>query len=117
MYVCKIEYKPKNTITKRENYFKVCSSTYTYVDTIHRGHLDPQKNECLNQGDQIVRIFAHWAIVYFGQFLENYRGNTNFWSPIFYGKSYALILTKMGRAIFWAMFSQAQPVLKAKLPP
>jgi hypothetical protein len=61
-----------------------------------------------------VRIFAHWAIVYFGQFLENYRGNTNFWSPIFYGKSYALILTKMGRAIFWAMFSQALPVLKSK---
>jgi hypothetical protein len=22
------------------------------------------------QGDQIGRIFAHWAIIYFGQFLE-----------------------------------------------
>jgi hypothetical protein len=26
----------------------------------------------LEQGDQIVRIFAQWVIVYFGQFPENY---------------------------------------------
>jgi hypothetical protein len=31
----------------------------------------------LKQGDQIGRIFAHWAIVSFGQFFENYK-NPNF---------------------------------------
>jgi hypothetical protein len=31
-------------------------------------------------------MFAHWAIVYFKQFLENY--------------------TKMGWVVFWAIFSQ-----------
>jgi hypothetical protein len=30
------------------------------------------------QGDQIGRIFAQWVIVYFGQFLENYRSSPNF---------------------------------------
>jgi hypothetical protein len=30
------------------------------------------------QGDQIGRIFAHWAIVYFGQCFENYSSSANF---------------------------------------
>jgi hypothetical protein len=30
------------------------------------------------QSDQMGRVFAHWAIFCFGQFLENYRS-----SPIF----------------------------------
>jgi hypothetical protein len=25
-----------------------------------------------DQGDQIGRVFAYWALVYFGQFSENY---------------------------------------------
>jgi hypothetical protein len=31
----------------------------------------------LRQGDRIVRIFAYWAIDYFGQFFENYRISTH----------------------------------------
>jgi hypothetical protein len=27
------------------------------------------------QGDQIGRIFTHWAIVYFGQFFETYKSS------------------------------------------
>jgi hypothetical protein len=50
----------------------------------------------LNQGE-IGRIFAHWAIAYFGQFLENNRSRPIFWSTyFFYGKGYAFILTKIG---------------------
>jgi hypothetical protein len=30
------------------------------------------------QGDQIGRIFTHWAIVYFLQFLGNYRSSLRF---------------------------------------
>jgi hypothetical protein len=30
-----------------------------------------------NQGDQIGRIFAHWAIVFFGQIFENCRSSAN----------------------------------------
>jgi hypothetical protein len=45
-------------------------------------------------GDQIGRIFAHWAIVYFGQVFENYRStqmfvSTNFdkkWLGIHFGR-------------------------------
>jgi hypothetical protein len=29
-----------------------------------------------NQGAQIGRIFAHWALVFFGQFLENYKSSS-----------------------------------------
>jgi sulfur relay (sulfurtransferase) DsrC/TusE family protein len=32
----------------------------------------------LAQGEQIGRIFAHWAIVFFGQFFENYEGSPKF---------------------------------------
>jgi hypothetical protein len=49
-----------------------------------------------NQGDQIGRIFARWAIVYFGQFFENCRSSPNFRAAIFSGKNYALILTYNG---------------------
>jgi hypothetical protein len=31
-----------------------------------------------DQGDQTGRIFAHWAIVYFEQFWENYKSTPNF---------------------------------------
>jgi hypothetical protein len=45
-----------------------------------------------NQGDQIWRIFAYWAILFFGQFYENYTRSSN----LFHGRSYTLILTKSG---------------------
>jgi hypothetical protein len=32
---------------------------------------------CHFQGDQIGRIFAYWAVVYVGQFSENYRSSVN----------------------------------------
>jgi hypothetical protein len=47
-----------------------------------------------NQGDQIGRIFAYWAIVFFGQFIENYRISANSWATFFHSISYALIFTK-----------------------
>jgi hypothetical protein len=31
-----------------------------------------------DQGDKIGKIFAHWAIVDFGEFLENCRSSPNF---------------------------------------
>jgi hypothetical protein len=37
--------------------------------------------EGARQGDQIGRIFAHWAIVVFGQFLVNYRSSPHFLLP------------------------------------
>jgi hypothetical protein len=46
------------------------------------------------QGDQIERIFAHWAIVYLGQLFENYRSSLNFRAVFFHGKSYSLTLTQ-----------------------
>jgi hypothetical protein len=36
-----------------------------------------------SQGDQIGRIFAHWAIVFFGQLNENYRSSANSWATFF----------------------------------
>jgi hypothetical protein len=37
------------------------------------------------QGDQIGRIFAQWVIVFFGQFLENYRSITSIFGYFFHG--------------------------------
>jgi hypothetical protein len=46
------------------------------------------------QGDQIGRIFTHWAIAYFGQFFYSRRClNLGYF---FHDKTYALILTKSG---------------------
>jgi hypothetical protein len=33
-----------------------------------------------NQGDQIGRIFAQWANVYFGQYFEKHKSDPNFWA-------------------------------------
>jgi hypothetical protein len=66
------------------------------------------------QGDQIGRIFAYWAIVFFGQFFENYRRGTNSWATFFHGKSNALILTKIELGLhFGRFFSQAHLVTLA----
>jgi hypothetical protein len=46
------------------------------------------------QGDQIGRIFAHWAIAFVGQFIENYRSSANSWANFFPSTSCVLILTK-----------------------
>jgi hypothetical protein len=32
---------------------------------------------CYGQGDQIGRILAYWAIVFFGQSFENHRSSLN----------------------------------------
>jgi hypothetical protein len=37
-------------------------------------------------GDQIVRIFAYWAILLFGQFLNCIR-SINSWAAFFHGES------------------------------
>jgi hypothetical protein len=41
-----------------------------------------------NQGDQIGRIFADWAAVYFGQFIENFKSYPNYWASIFHDTRY-----------------------------
>jgi hypothetical protein len=49
------------------------------------------------QGDQIGRIFDHWAAVYFGQFFYC-SSSPNFWSTSFHCKSDTYILTINGLA-------------------
>jgi hypothetical protein len=53
---------------------------------------------------------ANWAIVYFRQFSENYRSVAHILGYFFHSASYALILTKVGWAEFWAIFSQTHLV-------
>jgi hypothetical protein len=38
--------------------------------------------QCYGQGDEIGRIFAYWAIVYFDQFFENFKSSPNFWAHV-----------------------------------
>jgi hypothetical protein len=47
-----------------------------------------------DQGDQIGRIFAYWAIVYFEQFIKLHRRSPDIWTAYFHEKSYVLILPK-----------------------
>jgi hypothetical protein len=58
------------------------------------------------QGDQIGRFFAHWVIVYFKPFFENYKRRHNLWRTLFPCKNHTLILTKMGWGAFWAIFNK-----------
>jgi hypothetical protein len=46
---------------------------------------------CLNQGDQIGRIFANWWIVFFGQFSFELQKLPKLLGNFFRGKGYALI--------------------------
>jgi hypothetical protein len=62
------------------------------------------------QGDQIGRIFAHWAIVFFGQLLKITEVAQIFDALLFKGERYKLILRKTGWATFWAIFSQTHLV-------
>jgi hypothetical protein len=57
-----------------------------------------------DQGDQIGRIFAYWAIVYFGQFIENYGSSPDFCAPFSHGNCAKLNLEKLVLATFWAIF-------------
>jgi hypothetical protein len=61
------------------------------------------------QGDQIGRICAYWAYVYYGQFFDNYRSSANFWA-FFHGTNYTSILAKIGWATFWAILSRTHLV-------
>jgi hypothetical protein len=64
----------------------------------------------VNQGDQIGRIFAHWALVVFGQLFENYRSSPYFWA-IFPRKKLCIDFNKKWVwATFWAIFSQTHLV-------
>jgi hypothetical protein len=54
------------------------------------------------QGDQIGRFLAHWAIVYFGPLVAKYRSSPNFWATFFRVKSYATIREKW----FWLHFGR-----------
>jgi hypothetical protein len=57
----------------------------------------------LEQGDQIGRIFAKWAIVYFGYIFKNFSSNPDFRAASFHCKIYLLILTKQW---VWLHFGQ-----------
>jgi hypothetical protein len=46
----------------------------------------------LRQGDQIGRIFAYWAIVYFGQFILNYRSRPNVRTTFFQQKKMHVLI-------------------------
>jgi hypothetical protein len=56
------------------------------------------------QGDQIGRIFADLAIVFFGQLIENYRRSAISWATFFHSTSYELILQKNDCATFLGDF-------------
>jgi hypothetical protein len=60
----------------------------------------------------IGRIFAYWALVYFGQFCENNISIPNFWATCFQYKNNLLILTKngFGYVHFGRFFSQTYMV-------
>jgi hypothetical protein len=55
------------------------------------------------QCDQIGRIFASWAIAFFGHFLK-YKSGPNFGLHFFNHNSCLLISAKMDWARFWAIF-------------
>jgi hypothetical protein len=55
-------------------------------------------------------IFAHWAILLFGQSVENYRRRPTFWPTFFRRLVFISILAKMAWPTFWAIFSQTHLV-------
>jgi hypothetical protein len=58
------------------------------------------------QGDKIGRVFADWAIVYFGLLFENYKSRPNYWATFFHGET----CEKTGWATVWAISSQTHLV-------
>jgi hypothetical protein len=63
-----------------------------------------------DQGDQIGRIFAQSAIVYFGQFFKNYTSSPNVWGTLFQRIDYVLILTINGLGYILGDFLQTHLV-------
>jgi hypothetical protein len=57
-----------------------------------------------DQGDQIGRIFAYWAILFFGQFFLTTEEAQFFGKLFSLVKNIVLFLTKTAQATFWAMF-------------
>jgi hypothetical protein len=51
---------------------------------------------CSGQGDQTVRIFTFWSIVYFEQLFGRLLSIPNLCATIPHGNGYALLLTKHG---------------------
>jgi hypothetical protein len=63
------------------------------------------ERELRKQGDQIGRIFAHWAIVFFKQFLKMIEVAQNF-GLHFHIKGFTSILIKSGLGFILGDFSQ-----------
>jgi hypothetical protein len=61
----------------KKRFDKKCKFQSISISNSNGGDLSIQ---VLDQGDQIGRIFAYWAIVSFGRFKENFRSNPNFWA-------------------------------------
>jgi hypothetical protein len=63
------------------------------------------------QDDRIGRIFAYWAIAFFGQFLKTAEGALTFLATFFQSKNYVSNLTrKIVWATFWTTFPQTHLV-------
>jgi hypothetical protein len=71
--------------------------------------LSPVPEADAMQGDQIGRIFAYWAIVFFGQFYEKYSSSQKV-------KVIYKFRQKMGWAKLWAIFSQTHLVTLPQTP-
>jgi hypothetical protein len=56
------------------------------------------------QGDQIGRVFAYWATVFFGQFFLKNTIAAHSFCQLFSTVKYVVIFTKMVWATFWATF-------------
>jgi hypothetical protein len=76
------------------------------LEQLSAGLLLCRRIHSANQGDQIGRIFAHWAIVYFGRgfFSKITEEAQNFRRLFIDSIDYVLILTIMVWATFWAIF-------------
>jgi hypothetical protein len=76
-----------------------------------------------HQGDQIVRISAQWAIVYFGSFFQKLQKRPKFWASFSPSIDYVSILTKNGfgyilgdffHKLIWGQFKH--PLLDRRRP-
>jgi hypothetical protein len=77
------------------------------AEMIHKIHF---RRQGLFQGDQIGRIFAYLAIIYFEQIIENYTSCPNLRATLSTEKSFAFILTKRDWATCWAILAKTHLV-------